>query len=177
MDIILRNGSISSISALTSSNLYPVAGIFNLGSLSNPNTGVVTGPNPMINGIIKPNVDKPNDGLAIHQSSDGQNEKDMINGIIKPNVDKPNGGLAIPQSSDGQKEKDTIKVVSKPTPDWHPVPTSSTNLRHPSSAPVSGTHFSTHLAPVSSTHLGPVSSTHLAPVSSTHSSTHSSNQY
>jgi hypothetical protein len=33
----------------------------------------------------------------------------MMNGIIKPNVDKPNGGLAVPQSSDGQDEKAMIK--------------------------------------------------------------------
>jgi hypothetical protein len=63
---------------MTGSNLYPVAGILNPGSLGNPNTGIVSGPNPMINGIIKPNVGKPNGGLAIPESSDGQDEKDLI---------------------------------------------------------------------------------------------------
>jgi hypothetical protein len=33
----------------------------------------------------------------------------MINGIIKPNVGKPNGGLAKPQSDDEQDEEDMIK--------------------------------------------------------------------
>jgi hypothetical protein len=80
----MRNGSIPSISAITGSNLYPVAGILNLGSLGKPNTGVVSGPNPMINGIIKPNVGKPNGGLAIPQSSDRKDEKDMIKAVSKP---------------------------------------------------------------------------------------------
>ncbi len=78
MNTILRNGSIPSISTITGSNLYPVAGILNPGSLDNPNTGIVSGPNPMINGIIKPNVGKPNGGLAKPQSDDEQDEEDMI---------------------------------------------------------------------------------------------------
>ncbi len=65
MNTILRNGFIPSISAIIGSNLYPVDGILNSESLGNPNTGIVSGPNPMISGIIKPNVGKPNGGLAI----------------------------------------------------------------------------------------------------------------
>jgi hypothetical protein len=63
------SGSLPNIASITGPNFNPVSGIVKPGHAGNPNTGIVSGVNPLL-----PIINKPNAGKPWPQGSDGQEE-------------------------------------------------------------------------------------------------------
>jgi hypothetical protein len=61
------SGSLPNIASITGPNFNPVSGIVRPGHSGNPNTGIVSGVNPLL-----PIINKPNAGKPWSQSNDGQ---------------------------------------------------------------------------------------------------------